>query len=823
MLLDVKSLLSGAKSSVVHLHAARKETVGFGVLVQSENEPIENPELQVEPFVGSGAAMDSTVATVYRMHPVQIDNWPGWHIKYFTPKQRQKTPWDVLVPLHAPKGGRPARISPNETQAYWVDIAVPEMTAGGTYSSRLVLKSRGAELASQTIELAVWPFALPDQADMVVIGNVDHRNAGNGAGADSEILSTMQMLREHRITPVLPLLHPVVAVDNRGDIQLDWESYDAVAEPLLSGRAFENRIPLEVWPLPLQPIPPILETNQALSESNSLRSVSQYLVGCMAHFGDRGWLQGRYVAWPESSEVNPAGWRRIERFLQEAHRVIPGARLVVPWCPQDLRPYGWDAEQPFRLHDVADIWCPPAQFYDPRVMADERAKGRQTWFEVDRPPFSGSTAIAARSVDVRVLTWQAAQLQSSAIFLGTVNDSSKDCREVTPTDILRVNPETLIYSGEPFGLREPVASVRLKYVRRAMQDAAYFRLLREHGLEHVRAALTQALAPYAGTSAFATHFANGRKLGWSAQEERFDASVQLMADEIIRKTKPKAVESDGRSFAESLTWRRFMSHAHSMHVEFEGGRLHLSGTPIHPEFRLEGSWTLENLGRSPWEVSIDLWPPEQWTPDGDSKEITVPVGQTRRVVRAMTGSVLTCDNLGHVELPYGLVGRSSPSEHLKARISLLAAAPMTTGIRVDGDLSDWAALGNNVAGDFRLISSGADGEVLESSREPKNTTFAFLGRTSESLLIGINCLGPTQTSTHSRHRKGVTYDDGIPVGEEMVEVLLDPHNSGSRLPSELYHIVVKRDGGDLAEQGIRLDPPVGGRSPWPVEMEVATR
>ena len=71
-------------------------------------------------------------------------------------------------------------------------------------------------------------------------------------------------------------------------------------------------------------------------------------------------------------------------------------------------------------------------------------------------------------------------------------------------------------------------------------------------------------------------------------------------------------------------------------------------------------------------------------------------------------------------------------------------------------------------------------------------------------------------------RKGVRYDDQIPISEELVEILIDPLNAGTRSPSDLYHIVVKRSGTDLAEKGIQFDPPVGKRGPWPVDIEVAT-
>ena len=72
-------------------------------------------------------------------------------------------------------------------------------------------------------------------------------------------------------------------------------------------------------------------------------------------------------------------------------------------------------------------------------------------------------------------------------------------------------------------------------------------------------------------------------------------------------------------------------------------------------------------------------------------------------------------------------------------------------------------------------------------------------------------------------RKAVMYEDMIPVGEELIELLIDPHNAGSRSPEDLFHIVVKRSGIDVTELGIRFDPPCGRSQPWPVDIEIATR
>jgi len=96
-------------------------------------------------------------------------------------------------------------------------------------------------------------------------------------------------------------------------------------------------------------------------------------------------------------------------------------------------------------------------------------------------------------------------------------------------------------------------------------------------------------------------------------------------------------------------------------------------------------------------------------------------------------------------------------------------------------------------------------------------------RDREYLYIGVNCETGTEVASPASRSKSVEYDDLVPVGDELIEVLIDPYNLGTRSPADLYHMVVKMTGSDLAERGIRLDPPCGERRPWLVDIEVGTK
>ena len=67
----------------------------------------------------------------------------------------------------------------------------------------------------------------------------------------------------------------------------------------------------------------------------------------------------------------------------------------------------------------------------------------------------------------------------------------------------------------------------------------------------------------------------------------------------------------------------------------------------------------------------------------------------------------------------------------------------------------------------------------------------------------------------------VRYEGMTPVGEDLVEVILDPGATATG-PGDLYHVVVKANGAIVTERGIACEPPIGPYERWPAEVAVAS-
>ena len=829
----------------VKLFAAINETVSFQFSLEAAPSLIAAPRFVVDKLRADAGLMDAGTIQVYRMLPVENDDYPGWHIRNFHPSKRNPNPFDVLVPCDASRSGWPAALVPGERYHFWVDIMIPKAVSPGSYLTTISFYDGDRPVGTLDIEIEVWPFSLPDRGLIPLIADVDHRllfdhhNSENepargstvgdrphdtAPDAINELLSyTLQCLRRHRLTPVLPHLTPVTRIGTRRRPEIDWDQYDKVVSPLLDGSLFPNKIPLEVWPLPIPP---------SHIESGSWQSpgwyalhgefVKVFLSECATHFEQRGWLSRSYLDLPSLSPENlHSNSLAVGSLVRQADPRIP---ILVPWFPQDMQPYGWAHYARPPLEAFADIWVPPAQFFDPEIMAHQRSLGRKTWLTVDRPPFSGCAAIHALRACTRVIAQQAEQLGAGAVRLGTINHWPTYKGDLSPEECARFDSRVLLYPGGSFGLNKPVQSVRLKHLRRSMQDLAYHVLLEQHGLEHVSRAIRSALAPYAGTGAYHAHFADGRAIGWPDDATLFDVARHIMARELLDSAFAAKYGGPPTRFNKDTLWRRLMLETRRFQVEVQGARIRLGASELERPVETEIILELFNNRRAPISGCLRTTAlPTGWSETGTRACFgEIQAGDVKPFRLKLAADSVPIGTDGHIVVPLEIETDQGETIAMDALTSCVTANRLDHSITIDGDLADWSVGSSQVAGNFRLITAGTDPSGL-GGRQPTSRTVGFVARDDLSLFIGITCEAGGTDRAPTMRRKAVTYEDMIPMREELIEVLIDPHNAGSRSPEDLFHIVVKRSGIDVTEQGVHFQPPCGRTKPWPVAVEVATR
>lgn len=831
--------LEPGATTLQKLYASANEYTGFAFTVRS-TKAVSKPRLAVKDPAGPPGAEPLHISLA-RIHRVSVDRFPGWHVRSVPPSRRDMNPLDVLVPLDAPEGGMPSRLVADLEYHFWVEVMAPKGSAAGEYVLPIMLESAGRPIGTLKIQLTVWPMALPDESDVMAIGEVGlvdllrhfapvrsgvpiGATVWHGQGSDpvfdQVVLSTFRLLQEHRVAPVAADLGPRVTVGTRGEPALDWSGFDRIVAPLLDGTAFSNRIPLPVWPLPL---------NQTMANSeggttaarDAQSNTTRYIQECADHFKERGWLDRSYAVASSSAPYSQESITQAREFSGMIRQAFHGVRVAVHGFPYDMKPFGW-FDFPTGLADVQpEIWITDARYFDPRAMAGEHSKGREVWLKAGHPPYCGTSSLYARPGDTLALGWLAEYFGAGGLWLGRVN-GWPDEPKATLEQCARHDPEAIIFPGTQFGLTGPVPTLRLKRIRESMQYLAYSKMLRQHGRGAVADSIRASLVHHAGTLAYRTHFADGRSEGWETSEQAYEVSRRIMAGEMLEVVGATNLLGETPR-GDELAWRRTEGNRRGLRLLVDGARFRIAGTPESAEVLVDIWSTLFNPGHSAVaaEVTLTGVPPEcEATEPGRPLELAA--GKSARTLLSMNCEPGWCFNPRAAELEIEIATANEPPRRAPVRPSLVVAEPTTSPLKVDGDLADWAPAAGNVATDFRLIAGECE-DFERGCASPRRKTFAFLRRDAENLYIAINAEAQPQSASTAR-RTTMHYDDLIPVDDEdLVELLIDPVNSGTRSSNDLYHIVIKRSGVAQSERGITTSPPLGPRRPWIAEMEVASR
>lgn len=804
------------------LSGAGGETVSFRISIPEAPKGVSAISLRASLLDSTTGMIPASAVRTYRMHRVRVPDWPGWHLKQVRPAERERYPLDALVPVDAPKGGLRDLDQQARDIHLWVEIAIPRGTPPGLYSGRLNLSDRGRSLGIVPIDLLVHPFDLPAERGVELMVDVDAgllRERGADAVRDAGAMSAaMRMLAEHGLAPVLTGIHPSVKLDVQRRLRVTWDEYDKTVEPYLDGFGFADGRPAPVWPMPFDESFPARPESGAIGSAAFADVVKQYLRACAEHFDERGWLERAFVRIEGEDPSQPAQVQTFDMLSRLCRQADDRLEVLSTLFPQDVSAVGSAGSRQGdpRAWQV-DVWMPRAQFFDPPSMQAERALGRRTWMQVDRPPFSGTLSPAGSSADAYAIPWQARRLHVPVVHLGAANAWPADHAATDPSACAAFNASTLIYPGGAFGLSEPVPSVRLKMLQRGQQDMAYLRLLEGHELSHIADTLAASLVQRAGAEAYGSHLADGRPSGWSSDPALWESARGIIAAELTRKLgggEPDPMAAD-------IQWRRFMQAARAVRLDAEGLRVKPASDVASGRLELECIARVENHRRTPVAGLLTLEGlPAPWTAADPRQAGPVPpeAMQLLTLKGGARGAAALADGAADIQVRLHDPDEDRLIAESSARLALLTCGTLTTPITVDADLSDWPVVEGNSAGDFLLISAKrAVGSERDAADRPRRRTMAFTARDDANLYVALRC-EVARTLIDQARGNAYVYDDLIPRGGDRVELLFDATCDGNRFPSDLYHLVLLRTGGHVAERGVPLGEPLAAARPWPVDV-----
>ncbi len=411
---------------------------------------------------------------------------------------------DALVPFDAPGLDAVAFASDNgvpsqKWRSVWLDVFIPPDTPPGEYSGTVTVRAAGKKTAVDVV-LKVLSFRIPDETSILSIMNnyVDCISGGFQALRDMPLKEryrsslyrrvekgVYRMAHEHRMVfDAIPYTHagfspPTFTPELEGEgkhIRVrSWRDFDRHFGGYFDGSAFKGtkrgEIPVPRFWLPLHFDWPasFLKWRQKGYRTEFIR-IGREIVD---HFKEKGWTRTsfdlflnhkqRYKFFQCDAEemrfINERGELDYYNGLwSEVYRKVKGVKFAftygVTWT------YHLDVYS--HLVDYIDVWVSAAR---PPVWLRERTQelrrmGKEVWYTSGTPSMKESTVSKAWWP---LNTWML-QLDGHLPWM-SVNWTPSSWRPEGHAP----GALNLMYPGEPFGIEGPIASMRMKIERSAMQ------------------------------------------------------------------------------------------------------------------------------------------------------------------------------------------------------------------------------------------------------------------------------------------------------------------------------------------------------------------
>lgn len=823
-----------ASEDVIHVVGAVNETIGFEVVLSAIGQPAAVLEIGAEDFVSSATTIDKTAVRIHRYRSIEIERYPNWYLRTQGLREPRAIP-DALARVggeasDSPDNGSSITVLAGSNLSLYVELTIPRDARPDLYHSALVLDYGSGRRQRTPIELVVRDIYLSPEDSIPVLAHVelgpliaattelDSRNipaALMDDGARRAIGRAFSILHEHGLSPYTSDVRPRLSQGSDGGVALDWDVYDDFCGPLIDGTAYADQKPAYAWPLPIDVHQPDPAQYGGLSSTAYRAALQDYISQVRAHFDSKGWLARGFIDFdfPPENSPSPERYEQFRKLAATAHGIDRRLPLLSRMIPQPMSPFGWFGHRYEDLGDAVDIWSTPSRFEHAATLASLRAHEKRTWMLPDRPPYSGSLAVEAPPVQSRSLPWQAFLRGHEAIVVSHSTDWPATLFDAPIADRDAPSDSWLLYPGRCFGVEGLVPSVRLKQLQIGLQEYQYLRLLDRYGRGETARLLAGSLIQACGTDAYGDNFQDGVTGRRVNDPEIWEQARSLLSQETEIALAEGRETSVDRSV--NLTgWAKFLGATRRLEGWVESARIAIDprvrktryvvtfDVAIRSSLRtgVAGELRFENLPAGAQAIGgpIHLGPIEEW-------------GLVKRSLAYETSALPIRDLDGHFSQSIVFDAGTSGRTIIEGVVSAAEPVKAAGAILMDGRLNEWGPGELNVAGDFRII--GDQPAAVRPRAEQQ--TVAYFCRAGGMLYLGVRAATPGAGAIDgsAARRNVVDYEDLRPVGEDLVEILIDPSGSGT-LSDDLYHVIIKSTGDPIFERGVGVSPPIGRVETW---------
>lgn len=491
------------------LFAGRNEFESFQLVFTSRGGSVDGiAVLLSQPLRGpDGTALPPESITLYRADYYQVGTasnseggagrWP-----------------DPLIPDRDPIVGErrnafPLRVPAQESRVVWVDVFVPATAVAGRYRGELAIMVGGAAVGTLPVELQVGDFTLPSTASLRSAFALDFDQpctAHTGTESCDARWNERKALElreryvryalDHRFTIHDPFFQPPVGAS--------IAPFEEIMLPLLQGKG---------------------RTRLRGARLTTVRLGGDNLAVWLAYARGKGFAD-RLFYYPVDEPHSASEWSRFAARARALHAADPAAKVILTTTLREATAR--------KVAEHVDIFVPVINFLEERPGAGTPYDGNQrgtydAWLAADPKhelwayqscqshgcgecgtPSPGEfdrgwpqRVIDSSAVQNRAFSWIAfthdlgAELYFETVEqLTTAWDRDGQCKFSGSGD------GTLFYPGKPARIGGktdiPIASIRLKLLREAMEDYEYLVLAaRQNRAEALRIARTVFPHPYA--------------------------------------------------------------------------------------------------------------------------------------------------------------------------------------------------------------------------------------------------------------------------------------------------------------------------------------
>jgi hypothetical protein len=501
----------GAEARSVDLLAARGETVAFQVVLRRARRGAPRARVTLDPFVGPGGG-PSIAPRLFEARTLVVRERSS---AMFGPGSPGPGTYpDPLVPLGPP--GASAEVALwHGNRLVWIDLPVPAELPPGRYRSRLRVEPGAVE---REVSLEVLPVRLPAASSLFMIyysPNIIRRTLGIKGAAFEELERAY-----HR------LVHAHGAYLATDPVEL--EDLERLL-PVLRGELFADGQGPPYWPVDLEP-------------HRSDRERFQAAAAATVRWFRRHRLRTRpfvYLADEPASREDYERVRRLARWVHEAP--APGNELPVMVTEQvEPEEPGWPS-----LIGSVDYWVSSLNFPHPAL--ERRKTTRERFFTYNGlEPEAGSMMIDAPGVSPRTWAWIAHRFDIPMWFYwnGTYYYDKHNGGTPRPLDVVYTDPLTFDQRRKgkdcAFGNGDgvvvypplapgapPVASMRLKALRRGAQDRRLLLLAESCGRRALVRELSRKLLPRTMNES------RGCRTSWPTEEKPWENARRRLLRALV--------------------------------------------------------------------------------------------------------------------------------------------------------------------------------------------------------------------------------------------------------------------------------------------------